>query len=100
MNLKVGLNNFLDIFSNNISPEILLNESNIQLFYQRYIFILATISFLVFSFSFLLFSKNKILHKIQYWRNGFWIFGVSMLAELFYITMPFLSLKVIKGCVS
>ncbi len=95
MNLKVGLNNFLDIFSNNISPEILLNESNIQLFYQRYIFILATISFLVFSFSFLLFSKNKILHKVQYWRNGFWIFGVSMLAELFYITMPFLSLKVI-----
>jgi hypothetical protein len=95
MNLKVGLNNFLDIFSNNISPEILLNESNIQIFYQRYIFILATISFLIFSFSFLLFSKDKILHRVQYWRNGFWIFGISMLSELFYITMPFLSLKII-----
>jgi len=95
MDLKAGFNNFLDIFSNNISPEILLNESTIQIFYQRYIFLLATISFLVFSFSFLLFSKNKILHKVQYWRNGFGIFGISMLAELFYITMPFLSLKML-----
>lgn len=100
MGLESSLNKFINIFNNNISPEIILNEPNIQIFYQRYIFILTTISFVVFSFSFLLFSKDKILNKVGYWRRSFWIFGLSMLSELLYITMPFLSLKIFFSSLS
>jgi|GEM_PF-6138758 len=100
MGLESSLSKFINIFNNNISPEIILNEPNIQIFYQRYIFILTTISFVVFSFSFLLFSKDKILNKVGYWRRSFWIFGLSMLSELLYITMPFLSLKIFFSSLS
>ncbi|GLI57869.1 hypothetical protein PM10SUCC1_33830 [Propionigenium maris DSM 9537] len=100
MKLEASLNKFINIFNNNISPEIVLNEANIQIFYQRYIFILTTISFVVFSFSFLLFSRDKILNRVGYWRRSFWIFGISMLSELLYITMPFISLKIFFSSLS
>ncbi len=100
MRPESSLEKFINIFNNNISPEIILNEVNIQIFYQRYIFILTTISFVVFSFSFLLFSRDKILNKVGYWRRSFWIFGLSMLSELLYITMPFLSLKILFSSLS
>ncbi|WP_426709386.1 hypothetical protein [Cetobacterium sp. SF1] len=88
-------NGVLKVFNDNISPDIILNMENMQLFYQKYIFILLSVSTIIYILTFWVFDLKKNNIKNKCWKEFIISFQGVLICELFYVTMPFKSLKII-----